>query len=476
MPAPSIVIVQPRVLLDDPHACSDSSDLLPVFRAVFDTLVRRADQGWQPSAATAWTMSDDARTTTFTLRDDLRFHDGSVCDAAAVQANLERMARPDMGATLGAGGVYAQYLSGMQVATPDSRTVIVTTTEPLADLLDIIGYGHLASPAALQAADLSSRLVGTGPWRFKAIDADRSIDLISNSTAGGSPASHQLRITAQAQPSQRLQALLSGAADVAVGLPAAAASSLSPVRFALHMALAPTAIILMFNCTAGPGADPRVRRALNLATDRPALVHDVLNGLGEPLHGYISRVHDGFDPAAPAWPLDRDAARQLLREAGFGAGLHLQMTCPTRLPDETAALLDALAAQWAGVGVSFTCHPEPDRVAYANQVRTKQIRDICVFDSSPMSAFRVLYEKIDSRVRGSWWEGYASREVEGLLDCGRRTVAFDQRMAIYREAYRALQADPPWVFLYHHHRLVGRAGAGRANPMRRDGILDVRAI
>jgi peptide/nickel transport system substrate-binding protein len=219
-----------------------------------------------------------------------------------------------------------------------------------------------------------------------------------------------------------------------------------------------------------------VRRALNLATDRVAIVRDVLGGLGRPLHGYISVAHDGYDPGGLRWPHDLPHARRLLREAGFGSGLHLELTCPTRLPDETPRLLDALEQQWAAVGVTFTRHVEPDRVAYANQVRTKQIRDICVFDSSPMSAFRVLHEKIDSRVRGSWWEGYRNPSVEALIDRGRATAEFQQRMAIYREAYRLLQEDPPWVTLHTHHRLVGFAGQGQRMRMRRDGILDLRGV
>jgi peptide/nickel transport system substrate-binding protein len=93
-----------------------------------------------------------------------------------------------------------------------------------------------------------------------------------------------------------------------------------------------------------------------------------------------------------------------------------------------------------------------------------------------MSAFRVLYEKIDSRVKGSWWEGYRNPEVEALLDEGRRTVDRARREALYRACYRLLQDDPPWLYLYNHHRTLGFRGADTGWAMRPDGILDVRRL
>ncbi len=219
-----------------------------------------------------------------------------------------------------------------------------------------------------------------------------------------------------------------------------------------------------------------MRLALNLAIDRPALVREVLHGAGQPLNGYVSPAHDGCDPAAGEIPHDRARARQLLREAGHGGGLELNVYCPTRLPDEAQALVAALGGQLADLGVGFRIHLEADRVRYANQVRLKAIHDICVFDSSPMSCFRVLYEKVDSRVRGSWWEGYANAEVERLLDLGRRTVDRAARLAIYRQAYRLLQQDPPWLYLYNHRRVVGLAGRHPGFSMRHDGVLDVRRL
>ena len=163
-----ITIAQPKVLLVDPHACTDQSDALNVLRAVFDTLVCRGANGeWLAAAARSWTVSADARTYTFELRPDLVFHDGTVLDAASVEFSLRRMARPDMGATLGAGGVYSQYMTGLKVECLSQWRLTVELPEPLADFFDLLAYGHLVSPTAISTAgdDLGRRLVGSGPLR-----------------------------------------------------------------------------------------------------------------------------------------------------------------------------------------------------------------------------------------------------------------------------------------------------------------------
>jgi peptide/nickel transport system substrate-binding protein len=99
-----------------------------------------------------------------------------------------------------------------------------------------------------------------------------------------------------------------------------------------------------------------------------------------------------------------------------------------------------------------------------------------VFDSSPMSVFRVLHEKIDARVKGSWWEGYENHQVEALIDRARRTVDPAARTALHRQCFRLLQQDPPWLYVYNHRRRIGLAGSHPAYAMRFDGVLDVRTL
>lgn len=471
VPDAALAIAQARIDLVDPQDCTDAADTLAMLHAVFDPLVRRTGPGTFASALAEEWVQEDARTTLFRLRPGATFHDGTPCDAEAVAASLRRMADPAVGATLGAPGVWAQYLAASTTSVVNSRTLRLATARDIADILDIVCAGPIISPAALAnaqaaaGADIAARWVGTGPWRLGAVHSDEV-----TMTPHDNPALPALRWLRRDNPADRAAALRDGSADIATRLDPAETAG-----FFARTVTDPTAVVCLLNGARGPCADPRVRRALNLAVDRDALVAMVLGGHATPLAGFVSPHHDGFDPDAPGPRHDPAEARRLLAEAGHGGGLALAADWPTRLPDEAPALLPALRAQLAQIGVTLDVRIEPDRVRYAERVRDSDIADICLFDSSPLSTFRVLAEKIDSRVAGSWWLGYRNAAVEALLDQARAATQAAGRSALYRRCYRLLQDDPPWLVLYTHRKTAAARPPWKL-AFRDDGVLNVRAI
>lgn len=473
----TLTIVQSRIELVDPQDCTDNSDTLALLDALFDALVRRgADGRFEPALAESWALSEDARRWTFSLRPGLRFHDGSTLDAEAMKYSVERMQRPDIGATLGAPAVWGQYLGGARITAQDPLTLTIETAEPTADLLDILVSGYALPPHLADRPDFMQHPVGSGAFQFESAEPGREVRMTANPHWwGGARPQKELIWHSVPLSEARAEALATGRAQVA--------TRLSPDDVALlgngitqHDYFDPTAIIYLLNAASGPFSDPRVRRAITLAVDRQALIDEVLNCAGTPLGGFVSSAHIGAAPEPTDIKPDPKTARALLAEAGYGEGLELGIDCPTRLPDEAQALTSALARQLATVGISVTVRTIEDRVAYAEQIRDKKIQDMCVFDSSPMSTFRVLYEKIDSRVRGSWWEGYRNDAVEALLDRSRRTVDPDAREDIHRQSYMALRQDPPWLPLYHHRFTAAVAGEHPDWRMRADGVLDVTTL
>lgn len=383
-----------------------------------------------------------------------------------------RMARADKGYTLGAPGVWRQYLGGATITAVDAVTLSIDLAAPVADLLDILEQGFIVAPASLEAWDNGNHaeIIGSGAYRITRRSED-SATATRMPDHFASPVYETVTWLAEPDPKARLRLLAEGAVDIAMDLEKGAAVEATAQRFTLHDYTAPVAIIFLLNAARGPFSDPRVRRALSLAVDRPALVGDVMAGQATSLHGFISPAH--FGSGSEEVPNDPDRARQLLRDAGFGGGLTLDVECPTRLPDEAEALCAALCVQLAQVGITLCVHIHEDREAYAHMVRRKEIRDMCVFDSSPMSTFRVLYEKIDARVAGSWWQGYHNARVEELLDKARTETSHDERGALYAEAYTSLQDDPAWLTLYTHMKCIGLSSDFLEHNMPADGILDV---
>jgi len=474
----TLTIAQPKLRMEDPHNCTDAKDVLAIFGALFDPLVSRAPNlDFTPALAESWQVDEDARTWTFHLREGLRFHNGDAVDAASVKYSLERMARPDMGTTLGAPGVYHQYLAGMRIQVLDSRRVRLTTAAPLADLLDILSTGYILPPGVVEPAggNFKHHPVGTGPYEFV---EHRAGDRIRVQRCGGVfpdiPDCDAIEWRYVPDPAQRVQMVAENRAQIATLLQPADLPREGSVT--VSRSRGPTAYILMFNAARGPFQDRRLRLALNYAVDRQEVIQKVLSGAGYPLSGFVSPQHWGADPDRPPYPYDPGRARKLLKAAGFGGGLRVVLDSPTALPDEAIRLSQVLVEQLGRIGVEVEVNTTADREAYAHKVRLKDIHDMCVFDSSPLSTFRVLREKIDSRFKGSWWQGYRNTDVEALLDQAAMTVDESRRKLIYRECFRLLCEDPPWLYLYNHQELTGVNASLSGWRMPDHGIIDVRRL
>lgn len=466
-------VAQPSVRLADPHDCTNSADALSILGAFFDTLVRREGAGHVPHLAEAWTMSRDCRRIDLRLRRGVTFCDGAPVDAAAACANLARMARPDKGHALGSAGVWHRYLGGAAIRPEGDLGLRIELAAPVADLLDVLAQAFVVAPGSFGALEAGAvgACHGSGPYRLLGMEEGS----IRAGPRPGHFAAGTGRVAVEWQAVQgadaRLARLADGRADVAMRLPRGGALPRGATDL-WHDD--PTAVVYLFNQAAGPLSDPRLRRALDCAVDRRALVAEVLGGAGVPLHGLVGAAHLGAVPAAPD-PRDPALARRLLAEAGHGGGLRLSVDCPTRLPDEAERLTACLARQLAPFGVTLDVRLHGDREAYAHMVRRKQIGDMCVLNSSPTSTFRVIHEKLNSRVAGAWWQGHRSPALERMLDRARVTAAPGARAGIYREIHAEARRDPPWLALYTVRHRMGLRGA-TVPGMPPDGVLDVSRL
>lgn len=441
-------IVQPSVALADPHIVSDIRDRRSIIGAIYDSLVRRDDAGqFIPWLAERWELADDARTWTFALRRGVVCHNGDALEAADVAASIQR-AIDHQGGELGTQGVYRSYLGGSTLTAIDTTTLQIVTPRPLADLLDLLVDIPAAPRAAL--ATLAETPVGSGPYRLVAAEPGRVEMVAFADHWAGRPSVERLVWLGEPDAARRGELLLSGTAQLAVDVAPAIRDALATSGGETVSAPSWLCVIFLANCYGGPCADARVRRALNYALDVPALIADpqIMGGNARQLAGPLAPRHPAIDGRLAPYRVNPELARELLAAAGYGQGLALTIDLPARFPDESIALAERMAAVYAAVGVTCTLRVHEDRAAYAEMVRAKQIGDLCCFDSSPPSAYRVLREKLDSRAQGPWWQGYANGQVEALTDAAAATVDADARLERYREAMALVRDDAPWVFLY----------------------------
>src|SRR6266851_2626923 len=165
----------------DPANASGASALEVINNIVDPLITMDADQKFYPALATKWTVEDNARKFTFTLRDDVKFHDGVALDSSAVKRTPERILDP----ATKAAGIVSLLGPLTSIDAPDPHTVLVNMSEPYpAFLLQIWRqYFGILSPKyldSLKPGDKAVAPIGTGPFKFSARSADGVITLEAN--------------------------------------------------------------------------------------------------------------------------------------------------------------------------------------------------------------------------------------------------------------------------------------------------------
>ncbi|MCT4372746.1 ABC transporter substrate-binding protein [Yangia mangrovi] len=295
---------------------------------VFDTLVAWKAPEFselEGRLATGWTVSEDGKTFDFTLRDGVTFHDGTPFNAEAVKFSIERTAgmNPYVEATLG-------LIESIE--TPSETEVVFILSRPYPAFLSILAQPQSAivSPAAVEkfGDDFATNPVGTGPFKFRAYQADTRVVLDANADYfRGAPKLERLIYTIIPEASTRRLELENGGVDIiqqagqlsAVPSEEMAAFAGNPE---IQILESPSQIIrqLEFNnsLTEGPFTDVRVRRAIAMAIDNDGLLSGVFDGTAERVYGPLTSNSWAFDPAvkdlAPKY--DPEGAKALLEEAG----------------------------------------------------------------------------------------------------------------------------------------------------------------
>lgn len=448
LPCKKLTVIQSNVRINDPHLCSDTNTSLNMLAAMYEALVRRDESGsYLPSLAKSWTVEDDGRSWTFKLRLQAYFHNGDMLKAQDVVASLDRVCDPSIGGAFGTEGVYCSYIKDAVIKAIDDHTVNIATPEPMADLLDILVKLPIAPQRAL--GSLPDIKVGSGPYSLVESSDELVVMEAFEKYWGAPPPVKEIHWLAEPDEQKRIAALLTGEADIIAGVTQDGKRAIEAAEQAKVVAWdSSMCIIFMCNALSGACTDTRVRQALNYALNVSEIIDKVKGGAAKQLNGPLTPLHFGYDPSTPAYPYDTDKARTLLAQAGYADGLHIVMDIPTTSPDEAPHLARLMAKQYSKVGITVKIKEFTDREGYAKMVRAKKIDDICCFDSSPLSTYRVLREKIHSGFRGPWWQGYSNPEVDTLIDHAQSTVKRTLRRDLYRRAYRMIRNDAPWIFLY----------------------------
>ncbi len=317
--ANDLVYAEPAVinLLDsiDPRGYPNAYEAVYL---LYDQLVRFDENLLiEPELATEWSVSDDGLTWTFTLRDDVTFHDGTPFNAEAVRFHIERVQDPEWASPNKA---LWDHIVGVEVV--DEFTIALSTAEPFGPMLNYLahGSGGIASPAAVEqfGKDFVENPVGTGPYKLESFTPGIELVVAANEAYwNGRPALDRIIFRQVTEPSARVAMLETGEADIIAEVPPEEVERLDAIE-GIDVVQRPglRTFFAAFSFDTPALQDLGVRQALNYAVDKQAIVDAIFLGLATPLDSPVSASMAGHAGQEP-YNYDPERASQLLADAGW---------------------------------------------------------------------------------------------------------------------------------------------------------------
>lgn len=404
-------------------------------------------------------VSDDGLTWTYTLREGVRFHDGSPLTADDVVYTYTSALDPDL-----ASPVAADLTALAAVEAVDERTVRFTLHHPHASFPVATVLGIVPEGSDLEAEEV----VGTGPYTIDSYrPGDRLVLTADDDYWGEPPHVRRATFVFAEDDAARVARVVSGEADAAL-LPAPSLARFEddPSFEVVRRDTSDFRAVIMPEDHPVAG-DPAVREALNVGLDRQALVDGALAGSGRPAWGPIPPEAAEYSSVVEV-DTDVAAARTLLEQAGWREGPD-----GTRVRDGRRAELTLMypagdtlrhnialdvQAQARGLGIEVT----PAGLSW-DAIEPRMSQDPLVYGSgNPYDADLSTYPLLHSSRAGVGFDnpgGYRSAAMDAALEEGRAAVEPAERDATYAEVQELLAQDLPWIFLaYVGHDYVIRAG------------------
>ena len=428
---------------------------------IYDGLLTFApDMKIIPQLAASWTMAGDLKSCTLKLRAGARFHDGTPVDVAAVKFNIERLMDKQRNPT---NRPLWDPVAG--VDTPDASTVVLRLSQPFPQLPNSLAHpsGALVSPEAVAKygeAGIAKNPVGAGPYRVASFDPGQQLVLEAfDGYWGGAPKTARLTLKTISEPSTRIAALRTGAADIIDSIPVALIAQLQqdPNITVIHVpGLRPIGFVI--NLTRPKLADPRVRQALNLAVPVEAIASKVFFGYARAPDSPLAFNTEGYAPVSKL-VYDPAKAKSLLAAAGFGPAspLQLEMFVSEGLFPNDVSVGEVVANALTQVGVKVDI-TKIEAGSYWDAMRQDRANikwDIAMFGFNPANASGLYHlaslfkSNVDDAARPDVWNmaRYRNPEVDRLLAAAGTEADRKQAAADLAKAQALIWHDNPYIWL-----------------------------
>jgi peptide/nickel transport system substrate-binding protein len=475
----------------DPGALDNNLDRGAVTRTllhmVYDRIVERdvsvkADfPPFGPGLATSWEVSPDAKVYTFKLRQGVKFHDGTSCDAEAIKFNIERNWNPNHPQyhKAGAGANALGYKDLDKVEAVDASTLRVTHKNPFADFLTVLAFGtySIGSPTQIQKVgndEFGNQPVGTGP--FKYVSRERGVKMVFEKNPnywGGAPPLDGFIIRPLPEAVARLTALETGEVDWTNNVhPDSIEKVKANPNLTIELAQLPNTWGYIPNHRNELTKNVKLRQALNWAVNREALSKDIMKGLAVPSTSPFAPTGTaGYNPNIKGYSLDPAKAKALLAEAGY-KGEELKFQIPQGAVGSPFAVQmnEYLQQNFKDVGINVKIEALEAQVMQDNLAKgmPDDVHAYSVgFSVDEMVNLQRHYRSDLVPPNGNTNPGWITNpDLDALLKKALETPNEDARKQIYFDVQQRAVDLAAWVWVVHQKgaRAWSKKVQGFVNP------------
>jgi oligopeptide transport system substrate-binding protein len=454
----------------DPAVASDANSSSYI-QQIFSGLVKLDDNlEVTGDIAAGWQISDDLKTYTFNLRDDVVFHDGKKLTAGDFKYSWERACNP---ATRSA--VAGTYLGDI-VGAPDvlsGRTNSISGIEVVSDYVLKVTIDAPKSyfPSKLTypvAMAVDERNVGSGQWwrepngagpfKLKEWQDNSLLVLERNNRYFGDKTVVEM-VEFQILSGQPMNLYETGEIDV-TGVSANYIDRVTdPAQpFSQELQITPELSFywIGFNTNEPPFDDINVRRAFTQAIDKDKIIALVIRDMVDRADGILPPGLPGYNEYLAGLKFDVQRARESLKASKYGDASNLpQITLTTSgYGNSISNILEAMIAQWReNLGVEVTVRQlEPNFYTYNLKAEKDQMFDMgWIADyPHPQDFLDVLFH---SGMDNNFAE-YSNPAVDALLDAAAVEVDTAQSLELYRQAEQMLVDDAAILPIYFGQNYV----------------------
>jgi peptide/nickel transport system substrate-binding protein len=393
--------------------------------------------------AERWRWENANRRLRVTLRPGVTLHDGTPF-TSTLAAEILRQSVQRIGNRI----LYASYSDIAEIRPDGDRDLVFELSRESAflpeDLDVLLGYGP--------------NNIGTGPYRVVTREPSRVVLERFDSYYLGTPRIPQMIVTPFDTLRTAWTSLLRGDLDMVTDVPPDAVEFIGNEDVQVLSFARRYQYLIAFNSRTGPLRSPAVRRALNLAIDRDALIKTVLQNRGAPSSGPFWPSYWAYDRSVEPYDFDPTQAASLLDEAGFTPGRAAGVSDVANARLRFTCLIPAGFAIWErvalevqknlyniGVDMQFEVVPFQEFDTRMREARFDAALNNIISGPTPARAY--IFWQSARRYKGLNVFGYENPEAERLFEVLRTTINEGAVRSATSRLQSVLLEDPPALFL-----------------------------